>query len=944
MDVTCDISNVPQELKAIRRWGLWKAVDKRKVPFNLVNGKLVAVDAKTFNMSFEDCVLLPGFNTGYGAMVYIVPEDNLFCLDFDNFYDEKEIKEIVSKAGSYAEKTPSKGFRIWFRGTPSLGTIKLRDGRAIEVFNNRQIVVTGKRISEEQQIKECSIAFNEWLLDRYMELMVFSETKEALGQEYELSTDLEQEVLKLLKKDGFKETQKGVMVHCPFHLPDQNMSAIYYKNTKKLICFHDMRAYSLQELAAHYGLKDHKLDQIFSRRIKGVVEFVEKFYEGEFKYYVVRVKPRQVVFLRTKAEYPLGHVEVSMFARNWLEPVLKELDAAALHTIFKTIVEYMRSEWGVKLDSSFLSKFDEEFRDLLINVAYTLNIFQKSRDFALFYEEEEKEITRMDQKEYERILRYGFFKGGKYDELITEIWPAYWYSFEHNPDLAPYSPHSLLVTNTKAGKSTLSSVFVLRSRVDIKADGQNVTVPALLGFSTANETVDGLLNRVKGVAFIDEVQETDKQCAAGLLSMMEQGQVFIVKGKRTILTNYNNAFVFLSNQKIEEDLERGFLQMLNLINENTEALGSRIALVLFRDNLVEAGVDERYQDYEMQDLYFEKAITLRKKVSQWFLSLFNKKEIRDWLNQPFEKEYLSQLESYSSKATTLKVKAFIKAHKRASRHLRGMALRLALYDPVILLKYINEGQENLEEILEVAEDKFSFLKYVNLESFLRISSILADETIVNEYIHLNAANNAFKILLVAIRAYYDVTHQKVFDTKNKKENEFVRFYNEFVKAHVPIQRYAVKYTSLEERVVVPTCAEELGLRVVKDDDALYIKIEDENLWAVVNWLEKVKIGEILAKEIYDKVMGEVSKREQETERERSDKNEELQKALRVLLGDLCERYGDRLLPLDVLKKTMGEFPVDQVMSELYRLQERGFVLLFEQDNAFMIVRRPEVVE
>lgn len=936
MDLTVNINEVPLELKSLKRWGLWKIKENRKVPIKIVDGKMRAVDAKTFDLPFEQLILLPGFNVAFGAMVYITPEDNLFCLDFDNFYDEEEIKEIVQKAGSYAEKTPSKGFRIWFKGQPCLGTIKLLDGRAIEVFNNRQIVVTGKRISEEKTINNCTMEFRDWLLDKYRSMI---QIKEATTSEEPVTDYVEQKVLELLKEKGFRETDKGLALRCIFHPPDENMSAFYYYNTKKYVCFHEMKAYSLKDLAKVLKVEDQEIE--LNTKISGDVDILKEIYadtDGYF-YYVAKLASGGIIFIRTTTRYYSGQKDISLIAKDWTVDLLKKDDKKALHLIFKEIQEHLRKGWGLNLKHNFTTKVDGQFKDALFEFIMNLKTFQKSREFPLFYEEENFfEVEKITKEEYDNIKSYGFYNGGWYDDLIRDIWPMYWYNFDYVPLLSNYSPHTILVTKTKSGKTALAMNFLLRSVTDIVADGKNITLAGLLGFSTSNETNPGLLNYVKGTAFIDEIQDSDKEAAQGLLTFLEYGIALVLKGKAPVLTKYSNTFVFMGNRKIAEDMEAGFLQFLNLINENTEALGSRMGVVVYRDDIKDARADERYSDLVLQEQYFKKAVALRKVVSKWFLTLLSQPEIRSWLNKEFDQEYLQQLDRIIETAKTTKVKTFIKAHKSAYKHLRGGALRLALYDENLLLRYLNKEEVPVADIISVAEDKYSFLKYTNLASFIKMSHIHADETIIKEYIHLNAANNAFKLLLVGIRAYYDVTHQKEFDTKNKRDNEFVKFFNEYVKQHIPIPSYASKYAILEARVVVPGSVDELGLQILKDEDGLLIKIVDDILWSDKTWLDKIKVGETPLRIIYDNVMsGLQTPSTGAYERD-------IKREVRNLLADLWDQYGNKELRMDIIFASLCMFPREQVMTELFSLQEKGYVVLFEPDNALIIVRRPEVVE
>ncbi|MEM5871351.1 MAG: hypothetical protein QW051_00595 [Candidatus Aenigmatarchaeota archaeon] len=959
--VSVFVDEIPAELKQHKNWVLWKEIEGRKVPFSFSDGKLKAINARDthFHLTFDDAV--KSLYSIYGLM-FVIEGTDYWVIDFDDFSNVEEVKEIVSKSGSYAEMTPSgQGFRIWFKGhnpfTSKDKTFKLSDGRLIEVFNNKQVTVTGRRISEEREIRAVHEDFVLYLREKYIGKY---EEKGELGQEETIDKRASRVLSELMKRYNGVRRNGYVSLSCPLHQPDTRHSSEIYLNEGTLnsmtfVCHHENKTLSLRELLKRINLSWLLYDDgpedgsenlaLFSKEIKGPVDVLLKIYEDkDFYYYAVRLQTGEVIFVRAKTKYHTGQVEMMLEARDWSKDVLKTAENSALHLIFKTIGEYLKEEWGLKLKTEFVMKIDDGFKDALVDFLYELKQFQKSREFPLFYDERDAELGVIDKKEYELIKAYGFFRGGAYDEIITQIWPMYWYNLEFVPYLANYAPHSIIVTNTKSGKTSLAMNFMIRSFTDVVADGKNITLAGILGFSTGNETHEGMLSNIQGVVFVDEIQDSDKQAAQGLLTLLEHGFSYVVKGKSSLFTRYSNSFVFMSNRKLEENLEMGFLQLLNLINENAEALGSRIGVVLFKDRLAEARNDPRYANLKKQEEYFYKALALRKRVSKWFVDLFQVQEIRDWLETGFSEDYLKKLDELVASASTLKVKTFIKSHKSAYKHVRGAALRLALYDDNLLLRYLNNEKVPTEEILEVAEEKFNYLTQLNLESFIKVSTIFADEKIINEYVHINASNSAFKVLLVSIKAYTDYKKEKEFNTKNKRESDFVRFYNECVKQHVPISRYASRYTLLEERVTIPSCVGELGLQIVKDEDGIYVRVVDEVLWSGAGWLDKVKIADIYAREMYDKIMREVNRAEIGAAPKEEETHLVLKRALRTLLAELRERYGDRLLPLDVLKKTMEDFPGDLVMSELSLLQEKGYVVLFEQDNAFIIVRRPEVVE
>lgn len=117
--------NIPIELKQLKHWVVWKAVENRerqqfdKVPFQ-VNGvfKASSTDSQTWG-TFDDVYEAYENGIGDGIGFVLTESDPYSCIDIDNIDDvgnlPQHAQEIVDL--SYAELSPSgTGIHVWVRG------------------------------------------------------------------------------------------------------------------------------------------------------------------------------------------------------------------------------------------------------------------------------------------------------------------------------------------------------------------------------------------------------------------------------------------------------------------------------------------------------------------------------------------------------------------------------------------------------------------------------------------------------------------------------------------------------------------------------------------------------------------------------------------------------------------------------------------------------------
>lgn len=148
------IENVPQSLRKIPQWVVWRNDDGRKMPYNPRTGRQAQSNNSMTWTSFDEAV--KAYQSGnYTGLGFVFTKDTgLVGIDLDDCIDSRgNIAEwadyIVSNFGTYAEVSPSgTGIKLWAEGEiPSnIGHTEYETG-AIEMYNNvRFFTVTGNYV------------------------------------------------------------------------------------------------------------------------------------------------------------------------------------------------------------------------------------------------------------------------------------------------------------------------------------------------------------------------------------------------------------------------------------------------------------------------------------------------------------------------------------------------------------------------------------------------------------------------------------------------------------------------------------------------------------------------------------------------------------------------------------------------------------------------------
>ncbi|MEM4396980.1 MAG: hypothetical protein QXR30_04990 [Candidatus Woesearchaeota archaeon] len=974
------LAEIPNELKKYKQFLLWKEVDGRKIPYSFEDGKLKAVNARDekYHLTFDDAILYT--NSMYGLM-FVLENTNFWCLDFDDFENVEEVKEIVEKAGSYAEITPSgQGFRIWFKGhnpfTSKDKTFKLSDGRLIEVFTNKQVTVTGYRISEEKEINEIQADFVLYLKNKYISSFV---------DEQNIKGDLDERAKRVLnalvEKYNGKVYDKYITLSCPLHPPDEHPSATIYFNDSRLenmqfLCHHEHITMSLIKLLEKLNLmqllydfgdeEDEKYD--FTQEIvddwkklphqrKTKIRFFEEILiDNDQKIYVyLAAKSNADVpfFILCREPKRMGDHYVVIRKKFFLSKLSKKLEKARILFLFKKITDALNSSMKLSKPKEYVINTNvyekmQEYRSIEQELGYTL-----------FYEEMEpaelEAYKPKDNENIEELIRYGLYKGAKYDKNIELLFRAFLIKINReNHYLARYAPHAIIVTNSKVGKSTLAKIIAGRS-----FEANNVTSKSLVGFGTSDNIKEGTLNFTDECIFYDEINTLEnEELTSGLLNLMELGTSDISKGFADFTTTYGNAHVFLSNKKLvkeNEPLEVAFLRLLLNIHKNVEGLGSRIAIIFYNskcETVKTSNVD--LNKLEKASLIFE---VLRKKISEKYVDLVNNEKVREWLEQEFTEEYINELKEICKTQGNYfqEIKTFILSYTQAYRHVRGAALRIALFEPAILYKILHD-ELDIEDLLNTAQVYFEYLCKVNKTSFevLKNTSFSDFEKINLDLLKLfnSTASDAVKILVFTTKLYYEQYNERRIDTF--ENSKFVEFYNEKIKnlfTGVYAQCFARVFSKI--KTLDNEQLEKLfGLNILKQQDKLTIVVNDDiklltSSFDLIELKSKQNLGELYKEfkkinniDLYcetNQKQVETSNEEREINKKLSDvikKNfENSRKGKELLFCELINCYNlDEDIDFELIKEYYSKKfqDVEYVDYLIRKLSEEGLIYEYKQ--------------
>ncbi len=159
MDLNNEYIEVPQEMKDLNRWVVYKKVwsEKRKkydkIPYNAITGGMAQSNNSSTWCGYD--IAIKALSNGYDGLGFMLG-DGIFGVDIDSVeLDDPVVKEVITTLPSYAEVSPSgKGVHVICRGQLPPGA---RRRGNIEMYDKgRFFTVTGEAIVKYNQLADCT--------------------------------------------------------------------------------------------------------------------------------------------------------------------------------------------------------------------------------------------------------------------------------------------------------------------------------------------------------------------------------------------------------------------------------------------------------------------------------------------------------------------------------------------------------------------------------------------------------------------------------------------------------------------------------------------------------------------------------------------------------------------------------------------------------------------
>ena len=190
------------------------------------------------------------------------------------------------------------------------------------------------------------------------------------------------------------------------------------------------------------------------------------------------------------------------------------------------------------------------------------------------------------------IKKFGFGKivedflnmNAKLDKNLSYSFRAIRLNFGNkvNPPMQKYSAHTLMMTPTKTGKTTIAEKSTKKYDMGKSA--------RLLGYSTSDRTFEGDLNNESEPISLDDFNTNtyEPDLLDSMPGILENGLSRIAKGKRTLLTKNSSGFLITGNMekrgRTTGEMLIEFSKIINKLTHSGQRMGSRFGFVFFRDD------------------------------------------------------------------------------------------------------------------------------------------------------------------------------------------------------------------------------------------------------------------------------------------------------------------------------------------------------------------------
>ena len=333
-----------------------------------------------------------------------------------------------------------------------------------------------------------------------------------------------------------------------------------------------------------------------------------------------------------------------------------------------------------------------------------------------------KKIKELDNQTIkEQILEKYLNNGFDYDSDLTEL--NHPKIIRHDKDkvdpedIMPHNPHSAYITGTKVGKSFDSGrVGVVRTKVSSSG---------LLGYATADDVRTGTLDGMVKPFFADEIRHgSEENVGDNLLTILEKGEAPMSKGQKDMRPCFYGSFTYMSNPQSQQDNKNQvdyFLDFIQKVGNNARATGSRLGILLLDMGEMDkaTGTPLRKEQKNKLETVVE---WLKKEMSGSYSDI--ELQLQEWLNQEYPDQYVDRVNDWKDDLHSQKAGEFLEGHLESYRHARGQALRMAVYQNVS--DVINQ-EYDVDEIRELADDKFQEVMNINLRGISNLASELGDE-------------------------------------------------------------------------------------------------------------------------------------------------------------------------------------------------------------------------
>lgn len=462
----------------------------------------------------------------------------------------------------------------------------------------------------------------------------------------------------------------------------------------------------------------------------------------------------------------------------------------------------------------------------------------------------EEEMEKISDANWHIMIHDYLFEGLPKDPLIELTYKSD--LIEPNPSLIrpalfqPFNSHELVFTNSKTSKTSTAK------KTGIQVDSAR---PAnLLGFGTANEKVEGSLNKQTKQLTLDEIEEEESdEIFASLNTYLEQGETEVRKGKAKVNVEGYAGIRWQGNPKPskeheqtidtdyfdEEDalkyLYQNFSDCLGIISRNNEAFGGRIAHVMFRSDLMQIknkkdDKDDKKEKTETKDALGVLPLkTLQKnhavvtavlrKARDNYTKLYFDEDVLTWLNQGFNKSYDDAIKQIANKIKLLNLREFIEGHRDlAGRHARGKALKLACVD---MAPQLMKGTLDKEELKELANEYQQQIEQQNLESFANLVTTASKDSTIQEYL-----KESFKELPLHLKMVLEAM-KKAFEVQGTIETALDSLKSEFpVKSETGYAPERIIQRTIKNMTRTNKMITKFGVVLEGDSENPIIKVKD----------------------------------------------------------------------------------------------------------------------